>query len=452
MFLCGIGDGVAAVGMGLPSADGRTVYWIRHGTSEWNLLSKWQGQTDTLLAPEGELQARKAGAALAESGVLFDAVRCSDLKRATRTACLLAAACGDTSVEATPDPRLRECSLGLFEGMHKSEIFGPRFARLFKRLAALPHEARIRTAYFAELETPLQIANRALEATHELAASVPPGGTVALVTHSVVIESLCAAAFHKDFESVHTHTLAWVRCTWRPDCGLTLEETHGVEFASSPDALALDPSAAWLPPASATSSTSLGATNAVACVVGLLAAAAAGATHVGSASPRTATAAAVASLTSGLVMGLGAAVGFGGAVRDARIGAVAQRGVTSLAIAAVALVARGLVRASLSASKALSLAAALAAAQATIALASVCAAEVLTALGWRASLRAAPLGLWLPRVIVTSAARISGAMEDVASQGQGSAPGSPSEYPLGLASPPRRPTPGRGDMPSVEGQ
>ena len=151
-------------------------------------------------------------------------------------------------------------------------------------------------------------------------------------------------------------------------------------------------------------------------------------------------------------MGLGAAVGFGGAVRDARIGAVAQRGVTSLAIAAVALVARGLVRASLSASKALSLAAALAAAQATIALASVCAAEVLTALGWRASLRAAPLGLWLPRVIVTSAARISGAMEDVASQGQGSAPGSPSEYPLGLASPPRRPTPGRGDMPSVEGQ
>ena len=44
-----------------------TLILLRHGTSEWNLLSKWQGQTDTLLAPEGELQARKAGAALAEN-------------------------------------------------------------------------------------------------------------------------------------------------------------------------------------------------------------------------------------------------------------------------------------------------------------------------------------------------------------------------------------------------
>ena len=42
----------------------RIVYFIRHGTSEWNLLGKWQGQTDTLLAPEGEEQARSTGAAL----------------------------------------------------------------------------------------------------------------------------------------------------------------------------------------------------------------------------------------------------------------------------------------------------------------------------------------------------------------------------------------------------
>ena len=64
----------------------RTVYFIRHGTSEWNLLGKWQGQTDTLLAPEGEAQAQREGRALADGGVRFDAVRCSDLKRAHRTA------------------------------------------------------------------------------------------------------------------------------------------------------------------------------------------------------------------------------------------------------------------------------------------------------------------------------------------------------------------------------
>ena len=150
----------------------RIVYFIRHGTSEWNLLGKWQGQTDTLLAPEGEEQARSTGAALHASGVCFDVVRHSDLKRAARTAVLLTAACSVSPEVVAPDPRLRECSLGIFEGLHKREIFGPRFASLFERLAALPHEARIRTAYFEGLETPLQISNRALEAARELAGGL----------------------------------------------------------------------------------------------------------------------------------------------------------------------------------------------------------------------------------------------------------------------------------------
>jgi broad specificity phosphatase PhoE len=201
----------------MPTGTARTVYFIRHGTSEWNLLGKWQGQTDTLLAPEGEAQAKRAGAQLLDSGVRFDAMRCSDLKRAHRTAILLAAVCGNpTSLEVLPDVRLRECSLGCFEGQHKNDIFGPRYSKLFRRLAALPHEARIRTAYFPELETPLEIATRALAAARELAASVPPGGTVALVTHSVIIESLCAAAFHKDFESVHTQTYVRLDIPRRP--------------------------------------------------------------------------------------------------------------------------------------------------------------------------------------------------------------------------------------------
>lgn len=118
------------------------VYFIRHGTSEWNLLKKWQGQCDTLLAPEGEQQARAAGAAFHDAGVLFDAVRCSDLKRARHTALLLTNACGGESVEPLIDTRLRECSLGVFEGLHKDDIFGPRFASLFSRLSSLPHEVQ----------------------------------------------------------------------------------------------------------------------------------------------------------------------------------------------------------------------------------------------------------------------------------------------------------------------
>ena len=184
------------------------VYFIRHGTSEWNLLKKWQGQTDTLLAPEGELQAQAAGKVLRGGGVQFERVVCSDLKRAARTAALLTAACGAVhdgrQIAPIVEPRLRECSLGVFEGLHKDEIFGPRFASLFRRLAQLPHETRIRTAYFEGLETPLEISTRALEAATDAIAAVPRGATVACVTHSVILESLCAAAFHKDFEGVHT--------------------------------------------------------------------------------------------------------------------------------------------------------------------------------------------------------------------------------------------------------
>ena len=86
--------------MASSSATATSVYFIRHGTSEWNLLKRWQGQTDTLLAPEGEEQARLAGEALSARGVSFDAVRCSDLKRAARTAALLAAGHAETDVHA----------------------------------------------------------------------------------------------------------------------------------------------------------------------------------------------------------------------------------------------------------------------------------------------------------------------------------------------------------------
>ena len=60
-----------------------TVYIVRHGTSEWNKLGLWQGQKDTLLAPEGEAQARAQAQAFAAAGVRFDAVYCSPLRRAS---------------------------------------------------------------------------------------------------------------------------------------------------------------------------------------------------------------------------------------------------------------------------------------------------------------------------------------------------------------------------------
>lgn len=397
--------------------EGITVFFLRHGTSEWNLLKKWQGQTDTLLAPEGESQALETAAKLRDVGIRFDIVRCSDLNRAARTAELVTGVCGRSHtgqpVDPTVDSRLRECSLGVFEGLHKDEIFGPRFAFLFKRLSRLPHEARIRESYFVGLETPLQISSRALQAATEAAQSAPIGGTVACVTHSVILESLCAAAFHKDFESVHTKTLAWLKCKWTAAAGFSLVDVSGVAFATSPDALALDPGAATLHPAPAVPTTSTAFANATACGTGVVVFA----TSCGALLPRmrpTAAAAASLAVGAGVVRMMWFSIGAN--VRDARTTAVAKRGAFSLMMSMITWLTERAAGAMVSSDcihHGLRFAHFGALAHAGAAFASVAASEILVGFGWRASLRASPLGLWLPHVVVIRAATISGTMEDV---------------------------------------
>ena len=143
------------------------VYLTRHGTSEWNLLKKWQGEVDTNLAPKGVAQAEERAQWFASKGMVFDAAYSSDLKRAAQTAEILAAACGGAAVAL--DRRLRECSLGEFEGQTKAEIYGPKYAPLWARLRTMPHEERIRTAYFEGLEPPIETGIRAMECLKEAA-------------------------------------------------------------------------------------------------------------------------------------------------------------------------------------------------------------------------------------------------------------------------------------------
>ena len=247
----------------------------------------------------------------------------------------------------------------------------------------------------------LQIADRALAAARELAASVPPGGTVALVTHSVIIESLCAAAFHKEFDSVHTQTLAFLRCS-EEDGLIVLESSSGAEYVDSADALALDPGAASLPPATATATTALRGKNALACASGV--AVTLGMAALGRGRPLASTA--VVSLAGGFAAALAAAVSLRQcAVRDARVTAVVNGAVNSLALASGLLWVPG--------PPALSL---VLAAHAAYAFAAVATSEVLTGLGCRASLRAgAKWGLWLPQVVVLQPASITGPKPEVGS-------------------------------------
>lgn len=59
---------------------------LRHGQSQWNLENRFTGFHDVDLSEQGVEEAREAGRRLAASGIHFDHVFTSTLKRAYRTA------------------------------------------------------------------------------------------------------------------------------------------------------------------------------------------------------------------------------------------------------------------------------------------------------------------------------------------------------------------------------
>lgn len=103
---------------------------VRHGQTRWNLDGRIQGHLDSELTPLGLRQAEAVAARLAEERL--DAVYSSDLRRSLRTAEVI---CRSAGLPVVPDPRLRERSMGLFEGLTFEEI-RRRYPEDYARFAA----------------------------------------------------------------------------------------------------------------------------------------------------------------------------------------------------------------------------------------------------------------------------------------------------------------------------
>lgn len=86
------------------------LYLTRHGQTDWNIERRAQGRTDVPLNAVGREQAKDLAEKL--SGLDFDAVYASPLKRAAETARI---ATGGSS-EIIYDDRLLERSFGQYEG------------------------------------------------------------------------------------------------------------------------------------------------------------------------------------------------------------------------------------------------------------------------------------------------------------------------------------------------
>lgn len=149
---------------------------IRHGRTAWNVEGRWQGIMSVPLDEVGRAQAQALAAWWKEP---LSAIWTSDLDRALDTATALGDALG---IVPRVDTRLRECNLGIFQGLTTAEM-----------QARYPDEyAQLRADYFGYCvpngESRRQLQERVYAAFADIAST--SDGHVAIVTHGAALQVL----------------------------------------------------------------------------------------------------------------------------------------------------------------------------------------------------------------------------------------------------------------------
>lgn len=120
--------------------DGVTIYFVRHGQTQWNARGLAQGTSDIELNTLGRDQARVNGKRLAnlvkDTAAKLDYVS-SPLKRAKETMEILRTALGLPAAGYSVDPRLKELGFGVSEGTSWPE-YAQRLTDAHKKSGADP--------------------------------------------------------------------------------------------------------------------------------------------------------------------------------------------------------------------------------------------------------------------------------------------------------------------------
>jgi broad specificity phosphatase PhoE len=99
-----------------------TIFLVRHGETEWNRARRYQGWSDSPLTARGVTQAEAIGHRLRTLPEATDAeIVASPIGRARRTAEIIAGCLGRTAPPRF-DERLREISLGAWDGLDRRDI------------------------------------------------------------------------------------------------------------------------------------------------------------------------------------------------------------------------------------------------------------------------------------------------------------------------------------------
>ena len=155
---------------------------IRHGETAWNAEHRIQGQLDIPLSPLGMLQSARLAESLASEPI--EAVYSSRQSRAWLTAAPVAARLG---LQVVAEPRIRERSFGIFEGLTLDEIaarYPAEFIKWRERDPAWRPEGG---------ESGQQLIDRVMSAVTEISAR-HKNQTVVLVSHGGVLDVVYRAA------------------------------------------------------------------------------------------------------------------------------------------------------------------------------------------------------------------------------------------------------------------
>ena len=160
------------------------IIFVRHGQTEWNLVGKYQGQSNIALSEKGLFQAKALAANFPVKKI--DAVYSSDLQRAYKTASYIAA---EFQLTVTTEEKLRELNFGLWEGKTYAEI-KQNWPEIFSTFFTFPD-----TSTIPEGENFVILQKRAMAAVKEIIAK-HIGQTVVVVAHGAILRTILAEALH----------------------------------------------------------------------------------------------------------------------------------------------------------------------------------------------------------------------------------------------------------------
>lgn len=167
------------------------VYLIRHAETAWNALGRWQGHEPLPLNDVGFRQAQALAASWQQP---LTAIYCSDQLRACQTAEALGTALG---LPQATDERLRECHLGIFQGLTRQQM-RERYPDEFAQMQANYMDYCIPNG-----ETRRALQTRAYAAFMDIVQNNT--GAIAIVTHGGTLQMLMYKLFGEtpELKAIH---------------------------------------------------------------------------------------------------------------------------------------------------------------------------------------------------------------------------------------------------------